>query len=330
MPATAAYVILTLLAAPASASSVAPATLETSFDFGAVKQGATVEHAFAIENPGSAPLRIERVALTPPLVVRRMPAVIPPGGRALLEVELPTASVAGTFTGDILVATSDPVNRTLELELTGHVMTAVEVLPRRAAFLTGTREAPGSASLDIVNNEDRPIRIESVEHSRGLFTSRVETIEHGRRWRLVLSLLPDGPAGKRSERITLRTTSRASPTITVVAYTYLRERVYAFPDAVDLGAIRAADLRDSGFSARLAQTLMVYQVGGSTFEARFRTDVPGVAVTAERGPKGDRWQATVRIAGTPKPGPVSGKISIETNDPSFPRLEVPVTGTILD
>jgi hypothetical protein len=74
---------------------------------------------------------------------------------------------------------------------------------------------------------------------------------------------------------------------------------------------------------------MVYQVGGTDFKATFSTDVPGLHVSAARGPNGDRWQATITADSTVSAGPIHGSIVVETNDQEFPRLLVPVTGTIL-
>ncbi|HXH84264.1 MAG TPA: hypothetical protein VNN07_15275 [Candidatus Tectomicrobia bacterium] len=99
---------------------------------------------------------------------------------------------------------------------------------------------------------------------------------------------------------------------------------------MDLGALRLDDIRaNPDLLERLAQTLMVYQVGGSDFRATLRTDLPVLDLRSERGPKGDRYQTTIRlIRDRLQVGPINGSIVIETNDPEFPRLTVPVTGVI--
>ena len=83
------------------------------------------------------------------------------------------------------------------------------------------------------------------------------------------------------------------------------------------------------FTQKLAQTLMVYRKGNDRFEVGVRSDLEVLDLHAERGPLGDRWQVTVALKpGLLKTGPVNGSIVIETNDPEFPRLRVPVTGEI--
>jgi hypothetical protein len=55
---------------------------------------------------------------------------------------------------------------------------------------------------------------------------------------LILILNPDGPGGKKTDTILVKTSSRTMPLLKISANTYLRERVYTFPDEVDLGALR--------------------------------------------------------------------------------------------
>jgi hypothetical protein len=125
----------------------------------------------------------------------------------------------------------------------------------------------------------------------------------------------------------LHTSNPTRPLLEVSANTYLRGRVYTFPDVVDLGAIRLADLKAD--RARLAQTLMVYQQNGSDIRVTFSTAAP-LTIRGERGPKGDRWQATVTIKDEELgPDPIRGSIVVGTNDREFPQFTVPVVGTIL-
>ncbi|HYG67098.1 MAG TPA: DUF1573 domain-containing protein, partial [Anaeromyxobacteraceae bacterium] len=326
MPATLALLVAALLPA-ATPGAPAPAS---AHDFGEVVGGRPVEHVFRVASPGAAPARITRVVLTPPLVVSRLPASIPAGGDVALPVRLDTTKVEGAFEGRIAVFL-EGVDEPIALGLRGTIVRPVEIAPRPFVVLGAIRGDEKESSVELVSHEAEPFRVERIESASQRLTTRLETVEPGRRYRLHVALRRDAPAGRAHERILVHTSSSAAPLLHVGALVNVHERVYTFPDAVDLGAIRAAELaRDPDAPARLAQTLMVYQAGGTRFDARFRSAVPGLTVTAERGPNGDRWQATVRLSGPRAPGPISGTIVVETNDPAVPRLEVPVTGTILD
>jgi hypothetical protein len=120
--------------------------------------------------------------------------------------------------------------------------------------------------------------------------------------------------------------------VTVTANTLLRERVYTFPDAVDFGVLRMSDVeKNPALLETLAQTLMVYQYGGTDFHVEIRSDLPFLTVQSERGPKGDRYQNTVKLLREQiRPGQIRGSLRITTNDAEFPSLVAPVTGEILD
>ena len=322
---------LLFAAAPAGAQPNLHADA-TQANFGRVSAAAKVQQEFRIRNTGDAPLRIERMALTPPLRVERMPAQIAPGAEMLVRVRLDTASLQGNFAGNIVLFTNDPSAPETTLSLSGEVLPTIELVPRPAFFLAGNRGEHASASIDIVNHETQPLRLESPAHDPAHFSTKLETIAEGDRYRLTIALKPDGPGGKHSGDIAIKTSSHTMPVITIPANTWLRERVYTFPDAVDLGSLRRAEVRSNPeLLRRNAQTLMVYQTGGKDFTISVTSDIAGLDVKAVRGPQGDRQQLTVTFDPRKalEAGAIRGNLFIKTNDPDFPRLVVPVSGDII-
>ena len=54
------------------------------------------------------------------------------------------------------------------------------------------------------------------------------------------------------------------------------------------------------------------------FEVTVTSDLDLLDIRTERGPNGDRWQATIALKRERLlPGPVNGTIYVETNDLSF-------------
>jgi len=212
------------------------------------------------------------------------------------------------------------------------VLPPVEVSPVPAFFVAGRRGADTAVSLDLINHEPQPLRITRVESASERFTTALETVQPGERYRLTVRLRPDGPVGRATTSLTVSTSSRAQPAVEIPVHTFLHDRVYTFPDAVDLGAIplsqiqRAPELLDT-----LEQTLMVYQEGGRDFRATLQSDLPGLRLRWERGRDGDRYQATMSLdPSMVHVGTVQGQLVIETNDPAVPHVTVPIRGTILD
>jgi Protein of unknown function (DUF1573) len=304
----------------------------TSFHFGHAVSGAVVEHEFVVQNEGSAPLQIHDVRMTAPLQVTRMPAQVAPGAQAVLRFKLDTSNLKGPFEGQILVSLNDPALPQARLAFAGQVISTITLSPMAAFFVAARRGESKQASIEIINHEAEPLGIEQVEHSSERFTTQLETLEEGRRYRLTLMLNPDGPGGQSTETILVKTSSKTAPVLSIAANSYLHERVYTFPDVVDLSALRLGDMHMNPDRLRaVSQTLMVYQWGGSDFQVNFRTDLPVLDLKAERGPKGDRYQTTITlIRDKVQIGPIKGSIFIQTNDPQFPRITVPVSGLIIE
>lgn len=314
-----------------SADAPKAAFPETRFAFGKVPKGTAVEHEFVLRNEGGAALRIMGIRTTAPLELGRMPAQIEPNAEIRLRVQLDTSKLSGPFEGQILITLNDPALPEARLVLEGRVVPPIELSPRSAFFVAARRGERKESSVELINHESEPLRIEAVEHPKERFGTKIETLEEGRRYRLSLILNPDGPGGKKTDTILVKTSSRTMPVLNIPANTHLREKVYTFPDAVDLGSLRLADIKaQPDLLQRTAQTLMVYQWGGSDFQVSLRSDLPMLDLKWERGPKGDRYQATVTLLKDKiTPGPIKGNIFIETNDSQFPSLTIPVTGSIL-
>jgi hypothetical protein len=328
-------VFLLLLFCPVACAVTQPKALldETAFDFGESVQTMPIQHEFRLRNMGSAALRIEKVALTPPLRVLRMPAQVAPGEEAGVTVGMDTSAQTGRYAGRIIIYLNDPALAEAELTFSGNVVSPVEISPGPFLFLAGHRGESATAAIEIINRIPEPLRLSEPEHPRtDRFTSRLETLDDGKRYRLTIALTGSGPGGKHADEILLKTSSKMVPVLRIPTNTYLRERVYTFPDAVDLGALPLADINSNpGLLSRNAQTLMVYQKGGTDFRITARADIPELDVSAERGPVGDRHQLTISLNPNMqlKSGAIRATILIETNDPEFPRLSVPVSGQLL-
>ena len=76
---------------------------------------------------------------------------------------------------------------------------------------------------------------------------------------------------------------------------------------------------------------MVYQEGGNDFRISAATYVPFLNASTSQAQLKDRYE--VRLYAVPerlKAEPTTGVLVIDTNDPEFPRLTIPITATIED
>jgi hypothetical protein len=316
----------------ASAQGIAPGSCPgCRFDFGSVVQGTSVTHEFALRNDSGQPLRIAGVQLSPPLQLAKMPAVIPPNGAAKLKLSLDSANLEGDYSGQLVVMLDDPLAEPRTFTLVGKVTPGIEILPQPAFFMSTSKGVAKSASLEIINHEHQALDLTLPNQANAPYRLALQAIKPGRHYRLTATIPAGAPAGRSSHRLELKSSSAARPVVYVGMNTIVHERVYTFPETVDFGQLTLRELNSAqAGQVGAAQTLMVYQTGGNNFTLRARSWIHGLALAAERGPNKDRVQVTVSLLpGKIAPGPIRGTISLQTNDPAFPTLTVPVTGEIV-
>lgn len=300
------------------------------FDFGSAGAEDPVEHTFLFKNEGAETLEISGVQMSPPLMVTKMSARVAPGETGRVTVRLGTPRELGEFKSPVVVKFKNPGAREKVFWVVGKIAAPIEFEPFGAFFVAVGRGETKQASIEIVNHAQEPLEIQRVEPGSARYATELETLEPGRRYRLTLTLKGEGPGGKQQDTITLVTSSDTQPFLKVQANTLVKERVYTFPDTLDFGTIQPYALKSKpNMISFLQQTLMVYQIGGKNFQASFSTDIPFLQLSPAASKLGDRYQIEVRVIPEKlEAGKYKGSILIVTNDPEFPRLEVPVSAVV--
>lgn len=323
---------ITLILASSLAAQEQPQLVvsQPDFQFPRTVAGQVIEHDYILTNRASKSLRLLRANMTPPLRAVEMPALIQAGGSAAVRFRLDTSRVAGQYDGHIVLITDDPGRAQIDLEFEGEVIPQIEFDPLPAFFVSAQRGKPKSASIDIINHRTVPLKIQNVESQSNRFVTDLETIEPGEHFRLRLTVLPTAPVGRSRSLITLATADPERPLLKIPANIRINERVYTFPDHLDFGALQPAYLK--GKLERLssvAQTLMVYQLGGENFKISAQSDLPFLDLHPVRSRFGDRYQIEVTVLpDNMEVGEFSGSIVITTNDAEFPEITVPVKAVV--
>jgi hypothetical protein len=219
----------------------------------------------------------------------------------------------------------------MPVAIPGYAVEGIDFEPLPAIYAVAPRGSVKEASLVIINRNRAPLEIKGIENPSRRFTARMETLEAGRRYRLIVTVKGEGPAGDQSDILRVKTSLKKDPVLRIPVNTRVRERVYTFPQSVFLGRFNVGQIKGDPEAARAAgQTLMVYRKGMSGFQVKLSSDVPFLRFASELGPNGDQWENSVWIdPEQARPGDIKGSIFIETNDPEIPRLVVPVTGRLL-
>ncbi|MBI5522445.1 MAG: DUF1573 domain-containing protein [Desulfarculus sp.] len=154
----------------AETSNVEPATpkiaLERTEDIvPTVKEGQTLTAQFAFINQGQADLVVESVTTSCGCTLAQFDKVTKPGGKGVINLELHTSGIAGSYRKTATVKTNDPTNPSITLIMTGESVSQVKVDKGRNLKLEGCLDQNPSISFNVSDAEGGPLVIVAIENS---------------------------------------------------------------------------------------------------------------------------------------------------------------------
>jgi uncharacterized protein DUF1573 len=197
----------------------------TSFTFGDVYRGETISQIFVIRNEGDADLEIRDFKTGCGCEVARSDKVIPPGKEGTATLEVLTASLSGEISRSATLHTNDPERPAIVFTLIANVLNGASI--RRGKFIGPIFFSPEtSAALYTmpgkkataefsVTAEGPPVKVLRVEGGAKHFASRVEVVELGRSYKIVVESLPSDAGGLYTDQLRVITDSPTLPAFTV-------------------------------------------------------------------------------------------------------------------
>jgi hypothetical protein len=196
----------------------------TSFNFGDVYAGEVISQIFVIKNEGDTELQMKDFIAGCACSVTRWDRVIAAGkaGTATLEVE--TASQSGSIYKTATLHTNDPTRPAIDFAIIANVLKGT---PRRGKHIGPVFLSPDSrvglyasagkkAAYELsVTANNEPVKVLEVEGGAKLFASRVEVIEPGRSYKIVLESLPLETGGLYTDQLRVVTDNANLPSFTI-------------------------------------------------------------------------------------------------------------------
>jgi len=302
-----------------------------TYDFGTVKQGTKIVHAFAVDNNTALPLTIQSVELSMPGMKARFKPVVNPGTEGSINLEWDTTHVSGEIEGQGIVHFADDSRRVMALLLKGVVKPPLEILPFPAIFLSAFQGENNEQRLRIVNNEARPVNVTlSQSASKHLLASLV-TVQPGRVYELTARIASGALPGRYDEELSLSTGDPEIGSLTIPVHLFVKAELYANPDVVDFGQVSADQLRNNpAIRSFLTQTFLLKKREGNFEITKIASDVPGIEISQDPA---HQESSTYRIDVALNPqkirlGKLEGWVEIETTAEGFRRIKVPVRGDV--
>lgn len=296
---------------------------QSAVELGAGWSGTTVKAGFIVQNLGPLPLEITAVRTGPgceldPATPRR----IDPKSKIDVKVLAVVPFVDGSYTKLVTLDTNDPVTPTITLKVKGIARPAIEVQPAQAGFGKIDAGQPKELVVTLTNHLDEPVKLEleKIEHKKFDF-ELVET-KPGEEYQVKIRLKPPLDPGRRQETVNLTTGLAIQPNIPIQATAYLSPRIEINPNVIRLGPPNPK-----------AETKKVLLLSNNSdkpirvIEAK-STD-PAIQLNITDIIKGRDYRILVTMPMGYDPGPKPQIITLHTDDPRQPTVEVAVIGPLV-
>ncbi len=303
----------------------------TGHEFGEARVGQKLVHVFEFRNAGEAPLFLKFVGGSLPGITARAKRELAPGLSGTISVEWDTSAVEGANEAVVTYSTNDPALPELELTLRAMLYRPVSIEPFGAVFFTLWRGESAEQRLKILVRGVPAAKVVKLTPEGSHFTSAIETVTEGREYALVVRVPPSAEIGRFREHLTVETDHPEMSSMRVAVNVLVKPELFVGVDEVTFGELDPKLLKARpDLLSYLMQSFVVRRKEGP-FEIRSITsDLP--ALTFERDPASgpaEAFRIDVGVAAERLvPGPLRGTIRIESSDPRFPELMVPVTGSV--
>ena len=196
-----------------------------SFSFGDVYRGEVISQIFVIRNEGDAELQIKDFKGDCGCTAIRSDKVIPPGKEGIAEVEVQTVSQSGLINKTAIMHTNDPDRPVITFTLVANVLAGAPLRQGKhigPIFLSpdsrGSMYAPAGKKATTefsVTADDTPVKVLRVESGTKNFVSRVEVVEPGRRYKILVESLQIETGGLYTDQLRVVTDNPTLPAFSV-------------------------------------------------------------------------------------------------------------------
>jgi hypothetical protein len=240
---------------------------------------------------------------------------IPAGGAGQIVAQLKTSNLHGTFQKTIELRTNDPQRPKMTLALTGRIVPTVEVLSGEKTVLPLSLSGPTVHELTLRGLAADQVAVTSADCDDALMALNLTPLDEaaeGKTYRLTLTIADDAPLGKSSFQIVLATTSPAEPQ--VISPLRCEKGIVISPANIRLNA---------SAGAAATRSVLLSKHGGQFHVQEASSSDPSLELRTEPIQEGTSYRLTVTYRGT-SGLPAPARLTILTDDPHQPRLEIPV------
>jgi hypothetical protein len=319
-------------AAPAQASQPKAVAVEPIKDAGSVAKGDKLTQDFEIRNDGSAVLQITDIRAACGCTVASYDHSVAPGKVGTVHVVVDTATLNGPVAKGVTVFTNDAANPQIELTVRAKVEPYIAVKPGFARYtivrgeakegtIVQTLFAPDGAPMDIVK-VDSPWPYLEVSFRKAQEGERLPDVKV-EQWRVETKLSSESPVGPLAGYVTVHTNHPKQKVVEIPVSGFVRPVMAVTPAKADFGKIDVV-------KEPLLRTLDVKNFATEPIKViGVETSGQGIEAKVEPLEEGREYAVKLTMNSNMAKGPFHAKLTIHTDSPKSPVLEVELSGTVL-
>jgi Protein of unknown function (DUF1573) len=300
-------------------------------DMGVVPKGEKVTHDFVIRNDGNAPLEITEVRPACGCTVADFDKKIAPGQSGKVHVVVDTETFSGAIAKGVTAFTNDTDTPQIELTVRAEVQPVIAVDPGYARYIIVQGEQKeGKIEQTLWASDGAPMEITKVDSPYPFLKVDFHEAKpdellpegKGKQWKVVTRLDRDAPVGALADYVRVTTTHAKQKMVEIPISGFVRPVVAVTPPTADFGSLELKEPFKRTFVVRAFSTepIKVTSVEGT---------LKGMDAQLQPVQEGREYQVHVTLKPDMAKGPFSGKLTIHTDSPKKPLLEVEVKGTVV-
>jgi uncharacterized protein DUF1573 len=298
-------------------------------DFGNIQKTAKVTKEFEIRNDGNAPLLLREARPDCACAVADFDKEIAPGATGKVRAELDPAEFTGPIRKQIVVFTNDPAAPELQLTMVALVRPEVFIKPGYARYVYVQQEKVGVIAQTLWAADGRDFKVVAVEspypYLKATFreaTAEDRLPEHpGKQWKLFTTLDADAPVGPLTKPLIIRTDHPLQKEIEMEVSGFVRPAIVITPPTSDWGTLTKDEVWEGSLVVKTYTTDPI-QITDA------KIDLPGATATVTPVTEGRHYNVRLELPKTLPKGPFKAKVTIRTNNLTWPSVETTLSGVV--
>jgi hypothetical protein len=292
---------------------------EKHLESAVVEEGTVVPFEFEVTNRGQADLEISQVKPGCGCTVTQWDRVIKPGGHGVIAAQMNTLYFRSVVTKHLTVFSNDPDQPQLDLRITAHLLPLVKISPGTSAELV-VDEKPATLEFTLERSGGKPMKIVQVIASAAFIKAETTPLPGQGRYKLTVTATPDAPLGRTAVPVAVWTDMDKAQTMTFVIT--VDRGIVTIPPMLFFGVV-PQEVK----TPREAVTTLVRN--SSSFHVKSITvSDPKLSPRLETIRDGAEYRVTVSYAGGWDAGVQRRTLTVTTDDPKQPVIEIGVQAAV--